>query len=166
MGGGQGAKIAVEGTQQPERLLLRLWWEPRSCGASFRQRYSISSSTTYTTIRPHSKYVASSTNHGSHVHGGTFSLVSSSDTSNPFQHPMSNCGRRPSRILPTLPHTTRLVSLFVAFQPSPLRIQMWVVGFAPFMVSYTCAWSATAGRLTRPLSSHSTDYRLPSDHSI
>jgi hypothetical protein len=57
------------------------------------------------------------------------------------RNPTSNCGRRGFRILPPLPLTTRAVSPFVAFRPSPPRIRMRVAGSTPFTTSSICTWS-------------------------
>ena len=107
---------------KPASKIQRLWHEPR-CRALSRQRYSISSSTIYTMNRMRSNRAASSTDHGFRGHENTFSLMSDSTS----EKTPSNGGRRPFRILPTLPLTTRAVSAFTVLQRLLLQIRTWVV---------------------------------------
>ena len=135
---------------------------PVRCRAPSRKRYSTSSSTTSTMNQLPSKRAALSPNHRFHAHENTFSLASSSTPKNP----MSNCGRRPFRILPTLPLIILATPPFSVSRPSLPRIRMWVVGSALFATLSACAWSSPAREFVSPPSYHSTDYPPPLDRSI
>ena len=147
-----------------------VWWasagrDPRckpQCRPPSHQKSSTSSSTIYATNRQRLKHVASSPNPGFIGHGSTSSLASNSTPRNPT----SSCGRRRSRTLPPLPLIIRALSPFMAFRSSPLRIQMWMVGSAPFAALCACTWSASAGMIIKFPSPNSTDYRPSSDHSV
>jgi len=119
-------------TRASRQGLTVAWSEPR-CLALSRQRFSISSSTICVTNRPRSKRAASSPSHGYHEHEITSLLVSRSTPRNSTW----NCGRKPFRILPTLPPTTHANSPFTAFRSSTSQGRMWAVGFKPSTTSYT-----------------------------
>jgi hypothetical protein len=137
------------------------WHKPRWRPPS-RQRSSTSSPTTYATSMRRSKCVVSSPNRGFIARESTSSLVSHSTPRNPT----STCGRRRFRMLPPLPLTTRAVSPFVAFHPSPPWTWMRVVGSVPFTTSSIYTWRPLTRKIINPLSPYSTDYRPPSDHSV
>jgi hypothetical protein len=138
----------------------QLWLKPR-CRPPSHQRSSTSSSINYATTRRRSKHAASSPNPGFIGRENTSSLALNSTP----RAPTSDCGRRRFRILPTLPLTTRAVSPSVASRSPPPKMRIRVIGSAPSVTSYTCAWIALRW-IDKSPSPHSMDYRQPSDRSV
>jgi len=139
----------------------RLLGFQQRCRALYRPRYSTSSSTTCTTNPTRSNPVASFPNRGFRGRENTSSLTSNST---PRYH-TSSCGRKHSRILPTLPPTTPAVSLSVESRLSPPRIRMQMVGSAPSTTLNACAWIALEKMIFGPPLFRSTGYHPLSNHS-
>jgi len=121
--------LACRGHRGSSRRPASNWFlfEPR-CLAPSHQKYSTSSSTISTTNRQRSKPAALSPSPGSRERESTSLLASSSTTENP----LSNCGRGPFRILPTLPLTTLAVSSFSRSHSVLMSMRMGAIGSAHF----------------------------------